>query len=124
MRHVLGRQSELGPQQQQIVGGPEARMLENPQRATPARMLQPRLEREHLPYPESEALRDGDIFLGLAKALAFGAIVSAVGCLRGLQTQEGPSAVGVSTTRAVVASIVLIVLADAVFAVLFYYLKK
>jgi phospholipid/cholesterol/gamma-HCH transport system permease protein len=70
------------------------------------------------------SLHLSDIFLGLAKALAFGAIVSAVGCLRGLQTQEGPSAVGVSTTRAVVASIVLIVLADAVFAVLFYYLKK
>lgn len=70
------------------------------------------------------SLHLSDIFLGLAKALAFGAIVSAVGCLRGLQTQEGPSAVGVSTTRAVVASIVLIVVADAVFAVLFYYLKK
>ncbi|HEX3627620.1 MAG TPA: ABC transporter permease [Verrucomicrobiae bacterium] len=70
------------------------------------------------------SLHLSDIFLGLAKAVAFGAIVSAVGCLRGLQTEEGPSAVGVSTTRAVVSSIVLIVIADAVFAVLFYYLKK
>jgi phospholipid/cholesterol/gamma-HCH transport system permease protein len=65
-----------------------------------------------------------DVFLGLAKSIAFGVIVSAVGCLRGLQTGEGPSAVGVSTTRAVVSSIVLIVIADAVFAVLFYVLKK
>lgn len=64
-----------------------------------------------------------DIAFGMAKGVAFGAIVSAVGCLRGLQTQEGPSAVGVSTTRAVVTSIVLIVLADAVFSVLFYFLK-
>jgi len=55
--------------------------------------------------------------------VAFGAIVSAVGCLRGLQTQEGPSAVGISTTRAVVTSIVLIVIADAIFSVLFYVLK-
>lgn len=72
----------------------------------------------------SASLHLSDIFLGAAKAVVFGAIVSAVGCLRGLQTEEGPSAVGVSTTRAVVASIVLIVIADAVFAVLFYYLKK
>ncbi len=64
-----------------------------------------------------------DIVFGLCKGIVFGAIVSAVGCLRGLQTQEGPSAVGVSTTRAVVTSIVLIVMADAVFSVLFYALK-
>ena len=70
------------------------------------------------------ALVLSDVFLGFAKAVVFGAIVSGIGCLRGLQTGEGPSAVGVSTTRAVVASIILIVMADAVFAVLFYYLKK
>jgi phospholipid/cholesterol/gamma-HCH transport system permease protein len=70
------------------------------------------------------SLHMSDIFFGLAKGVAFGAIISAVGCLRGLQTGEGASAVGVSTTRAVVSSIVLIVIADSVFAVLFYYLKK
>jgi phospholipid/cholesterol/gamma-HCH transport system permease protein len=36
--------------------------------------------------------------------------------LRGLQTGEGSIAVGISTTRAVVTSIVLIVVADAAFA--------
>ncbi len=35
----------------------------------------------------------------------FGAIVSGVGCLRGLQTKDGPSAVGDPATRAVVAGI-------------------
>src|SRR5215469_3708203 len=45
----------------------------------------------------SASLALSDIFLGLAKAVAFGAIVSAVGCHRGLQTGEGPSAVGIST---------------------------
>jgi phospholipid/cholesterol/gamma-HCH transport system permease protein len=71
----------------------------------------------------TSSLRLSDIAFGLTKGVAFGAIVSAVGCLRGLQTQEGPSAVGVSTTRAVVTSIVLIVIADAIFSVLFYFLK-
>jgi phospholipid/cholesterol/gamma-HCH transport system permease protein len=69
------------------------------------------------------SLRPTDIIFGLSKGVVFGVIVSAVGCLRGLQTQEGPSAVGISTTRAVVTSIVLIVMADAVFSVLFYALK-
>ena len=69
------------------------------------------------------SLRLTDIGFGVAKGVVFGAIVSAVGCLRGLQTQEGPSAVGVSTTRAVVTSIVLIVIADAIFSILFYVLK-
>ena len=64
-----------------------------------------------------------DVALAAVKGLVFGAIVSGVGCLRGLQTQQGPSAVGVSTTRAVVTSILLIVVADAIFSILFYALK-
>jgi phospholipid/cholesterol/gamma-HCH transport system permease protein len=65
-----------------------------------------------------------DVALGAAKGVVFGAIVSAVGCLRGLQTQQGPSAVGISTTRAVVTSILLIVIADAVFSIIFFILTK
>jgi phospholipid/cholesterol/gamma-HCH transport system permease protein len=65
-----------------------------------------------------------DVFLDASKGLVFGIIVSAVGCLRGLQTHEGPSAVGVSTTRAVVTSILLIVIADAVFSIIYYVLMK
>jgi phospholipid/cholesterol/gamma-HCH transport system permease protein len=65
-----------------------------------------------------------DVSLGAAKGVVFGAIVSAVGCLRGLQTRQGPSAVGVSTTRAVVTSILLIIIADAVFSILFYFLTR
>jgi len=72
----------------------------------------------------SSAVRLSDVGLGLAKGVVFGAIVSAVGCLRGLQTQQGPSAVGVSTTRAVVTGIVLIVIADAVFSILFFVLRR
>ena len=65
-----------------------------------------------------------DVVLATVKGLVFGAIVSAVGCLRGLQTQQGPSAVGISTTRAVVTSILLIIIVDAVFSVLFFVLKQ
>ena len=65
-----------------------------------------------------------DIAFGLAKAVVFGIIFSAIGCLRGLQTRQGPSAVGISTTRAVVSSIVLVIIADAIFAVLFFLYEQ
>ena len=64
----------------------------------------------------------GDLVGGLAKAFVFGILVAGIGCLRGLQTRTGASAVGLSTTRAVVSGIVLIVLADGVFSVVYYYL--
>jgi len=65
-----------------------------------------------------------DVFVGSLKGVVFGVIVAAVGCLRGLQTKKGPSAVGESTTRAVVSSILLIILADAGFAVVLYFLDS
>ncbi len=64
----------------------------------------------------------GDLFGGLAKTLVFGMLIAGIGCLRGLQTGTGPSAVGDSATRAVVSSIIAIVLADGVFAVVYYFL--
>lgn len=63
-----------------------------------------------------------DVVVGSAKGVVFGVIVAGVGCLRGLQTKKGPSAVGESTTRAVVSSILLIILADAAFAIALYFL--
>jgi phospholipid/cholesterol/gamma-HCH transport system permease protein len=72
----------------------------------------------------SSSVHPSDIALGAAKGVVFGAIVSGVGCMRGLQTRQGPSAVGVSTTRAVVTSILLIIIADAVFSVIFFFLKS
>lgn len=61
-----------------------------------------------------------DILSGLVKATMFGVVVSAMGCLRGMQTGTGAAAVGISATRAVVSSIVMIVLVDGIFAVISY----
>jgi phospholipid/cholesterol/gamma-HCH transport system permease protein len=63
-----------------------------------------------------------DLLGGLFKSIVFAFLVAAVGCVRGLQTQEGPGAVGDSTTKAVVAGIVLIVAADGVLGTVFYYI--
>lgn len=68
------------------------------------------------------AVSYGSLVGGLVKALAFGILIAAIGCLRGLQTQTGASAVGLSTTHAVVSGIVLIVITDGIFSVIYYYL--
>ncbi|HEY5811138.1 MAG TPA: ABC transporter permease, partial [Terrimicrobiaceae bacterium] len=66
------------------------------------------------------AVEVNDVLAGLIKAFVFGGIVAGIGCLRGLQTKAGASAVGISTTRSVVTSIFYIVVVDAIFAVVYY----
>jgi phospholipid/cholesterol/gamma-HCH transport system permease protein len=61
-----------------------------------------------------------DVLSGLVKATLFGVVISAMGCLRGMQTGTGAAAVGISATRAVVSSIVMIVLVDGIFAFISY----
>ena len=60
-----------------------------------------------------------DLMTGLIKAFTFGAIVALSGCLRGLQADRSAVGVGRAATSAVVTSILLIVVADALFAVIF-----
>jgi len=68
------------------------------------------------------AAHNSDLFGGLLKSFVFGLLVAGVGCLQGLRTGQGASAVGLSTTRAVVGGIILVVAADGVFAVLYHVL--
>lgn len=63
-----------------------------------------------------------DFLSGLAKSLVFGIMIAGIGCLRGLQTKIGATAVGESATRAVVSGIILIVIIDGIFSVIYYYL--
>lgn len=69
-----------------------------------------------------DAVTMSDFLGGVFKAIVFALIVAGIGCLRGMQTKSGPGAVGDSTTRAVVAGIVLTIAADAILGVLYYYL--
>ena len=64
----------------------------------------------------------GDFAGGMFKALVFSILVAGVGCLRGIQTKNSASAVGLSTTSAVVSGIIMIAFADGIFAMAFYYL--
>jgi phospholipid/cholesterol/gamma-HCH transport system permease protein len=65
-----------------------------------------------------------DFMIGLSKGLIFGVIVGAIGCLRGLQTKEGPQAVGVSATRAVVSGILLIIFANTLYSAVQYFFQR
>jgi len=65
-----------------------------------------------------------DVVTGMIKSLAFATIVVHVGCLEGFRVRGGSDAVGRSTTTAVVRSTFLVVVADAVFTTIFYFIGK
>ena len=60
---------------------------------------------------------------GIGKSVVFGVLVAMAGCLRGMQSGKSASSVGDAATSAVVTSIVLIVVADGLFAVIFNLLE-
>ena len=62
------------------------------------------------------------LFAGLFKTLFFAVIIAGVGCLAGMRASRGPSAVGDAATRAVVTGIVLMILVDGIFGVVYYIL--
>jgi phospholipid/cholesterol/gamma-HCH transport system permease protein len=62
------------------------------------------------------ALSLTNLALGVIKATVYGALIAMAGCLRGFQCGNSSSAVGDAATRAVVSSIVLVVVACGLFA--------
>jgi phospholipid/cholesterol/gamma-HCH transport system permease protein len=60
-----------------------------------------------------------DVSSGLFKCLFFGLAVGLAGCLRGIKCERSAAGVGTATSSAVVTGIMLIVLADALFAVIY-----
>jgi phospholipid/cholesterol/gamma-HCH transport system permease protein len=57
--------------------------------------------------------------IGICKAPVFAAIIVIVGCFQGFRTKGGADSVGRQTTRAVVQSIFLVIVADGLFSVAF-----
>lgn len=65
------------------------------------------------------ALTMKHISVGMYKSFVFGTLIALTGCLRGMQCGSSSSAVGDATTSAVVTGITSLIVADAIFAVLF-----
>jgi phospholipid/cholesterol/gamma-HCH transport system permease protein len=63
-----------------------------------------------------------NLFGGLFKATFYGMLIAIAGCLRGFQCGNSSSAVGDAATQAVVMSIVMVVAACGLFAVVFNFL--
>lgn len=61
-----------------------------------------------------------DIYIGLLKACVFGMIIAIIGCYQGFNTQGGAEGVGKATTRAVVMSSLLILVANYFITALFF----
>lgn len=57
--------------------------------------------------------------IGICKAPVFAVIITVVGCFQGFRTEGGADSVGRQTTRSVVQSIFLVIVADAMFSVAF-----
>lgn len=64
-----------------------------------------------------------NLFGGLLKAITYGALIAVAGCLRGFQCGNSSSAVGDAATQAVVMSIVMVVVACGLYAVVFNILR-
>jgi len=61
-----------------------------------------------------------DLASGLIKALCFGNIIGTMGCFYGFRTEGGAEGVGTATTRAVVASCVLVLIVDYLLATVLF----
>lgn len=66
-----------------------------------------------------DAITLNDFLVGLIKAPFHAAIIALVGCYEGLQVKRTAESVGRQTTQSVVESIFLVILATALFAILF-----
>lgn len=62
-------------------------------------------------------------WVGLAKAPVFAVIITTVGCYQGFSVRGSAESVGRATTASVVQSIFLVIVADAVFSILFNLFK-
>lgn len=71
-----------------------------------------------------KVLEMSDVVKGLVKSFVFGIEIATIGCLKGFQVRGGAESVGNATTSAVVTSIFILTVTDAVFAVLYYYLPS
>jgi phospholipid/cholesterol/gamma-HCH transport system permease protein len=68
------------------------------------------------------SIQTKDILSGLFKSVAFATVIVQVGCFEGFRVRGGPESVGTATTAAVVKSTFLVIIVDAVFTAIFYFL--
>ncbi|MBM3341348.1 MAG: MlaE family lipid ABC transporter permease subunit [Betaproteobacteria bacterium] len=66
-----------------------------------------------------EAVPVANLWLGLSKSIVFGILIALLACHFGLRIEPNTESLGIGTTNSVVAAITIVILVDAIFAVLF-----
>ncbi len=66
-----------------------------------------------------KAVQLSNLWLAMAKSVVFGLLIALIGCHYGLRVLPNTQSLGEGTTRSVVAAITMVILVDALFAVLF-----
>jgi phospholipid/cholesterol/gamma-HCH transport system permease protein len=69
-----------------------------------------------------DAMGPWTFWVGIMKAPFFAFLIAIIGCMRGLQVKGSAENLGAMTTRAVVESIFLVIIADAALSILFFEL--
>lgn len=65
------------------------------------------------------AVRIANLWIGLGKGIVFGMLIALVACHFGMRVKPNTQSLGEGTTQSVVTSITVVILADAIFAILF-----
>ncbi len=60
-----------------------------------------------------------NLWIGIGKGVVFGALIALVACHFGMRIEPNTESLGIGTTNSVVTSITVVILADAIFAILF-----
>ncbi|MDI1352342.1 MAG: ABC transporter permease, partial [bacterium] len=63
------------------------------------------------------------LMLGLYKAPAFALVISLVGCYQGFRVEASADSIGTQTTKSVVQALFLIIIVDAIFSVVYSWMK-
>ena len=66
-----------------------------------------------------QAVPAANLWLGVAKSAVFGALIAGLACHFGLRVQPNTESLGAGVTQSVVAAITVVIVVDAIFAVLF-----
>ena len=66
-----------------------------------------------------DAVRVSNLVLGMSKSVVFGILIALIGCHFGLRVQPNTQSLGQGTTASVVSAITVVILVDALFAILF-----
>ena len=66
-----------------------------------------------------QVMQGSELLIGVGKSLLLALVIASVGCFQGLRTRGGADSVGRQTTLAVVQSVFMVIVADALFSVAF-----